>query len=57
MKLVQSRLKYCSETTDTLKRQYEIKQQVVNSYIEDVAKLKRQIADLEQDNCWGWILL
>ncbi|KAJ0494112.1 hypothetical protein HanIR_Chr12g0593701 [Helianthus annuus] len=50
MKLVQSRLKYCSETTDTLKRQYSIKQQVVNSYIEDVAKLKRQIADLEQDN-------
>ncbi|KAJ0508376.1 putative transcription factor interactor and regulator CCHC(Zn) family [Helianthus annuus] len=29
---------------------YEIKQGVVNSYIEDVAKLKRQIADLEQDN-------
>ncbi|KAJ0864168.1 putative transcription factor interactor and regulator CCHC(Zn) family [Helianthus annuus] len=50
MKLVQSRLKYCSETSDTLKRQYSIKHQVVNSYIEDVAKLKRQIADLEQDN-------
>ncbi|KAM0050072.1 putative transcription factor interactor and regulator CCHC(Zn) family [Helianthus debilis subsp. tardiflorus] len=50
MKLVQSRLKYCSETTDTLKRKYSIKQQVVNSYIEDVAKLKHQIADLEQDN-------
>ncbi|KAJ0560275.1 hypothetical protein HanHA300_Chr06g0209641 [Helianthus annuus] len=29
---------------------YEIKQDVVNSYIEDVAKLKRQIVDLEQDN-------
>ncbi|KAJ0480467.1 putative transcription factor interactor and regulator CCHC(Zn) family [Helianthus annuus] len=29
---------------------YSIKQDVVNSYIEDVAKLKRQIADLEQDN-------
>ncbi|KAJ0441840.1 putative transcription factor interactor and regulator CCHC(Zn) family [Helianthus annuus] len=29
---------------------YAIKQDVVNSYIEDVAKLKRQIADLEQDN-------
>ncbi|XP_021992061.1 uncharacterized protein LOC110888869 [Helianthus annuus] len=26
------------------------KQQVVNSYIEDVAKIKRKIADLEQDN-------
>ncbi|KAF5778302.1 putative transcription factor interactor and regulator CCHC(Zn) family [Helianthus annuus] len=50
MKLVQSRLRYYSETTDTFKRQYEIKQQVVNSYIEDVAKLKHQIADLEQDN-------
>ena len=50
MKLVQSRLKYCSATTDTLKRQYDIKQQVVNSYIEDVAKLKHKIADLEQDN-------
>ncbi|XP_035841293.1 golgin subfamily A member 6-like protein 6 [Helianthus annuus] len=43
-------LKYCSETSDTLKRQYSVKQQVVNSYIEDVAKLKRQIADFEQDN-------
>ncbi|KAJ0430420.1 putative transcription factor interactor and regulator CCHC(Zn) family [Helianthus annuus] len=31
-------------------RQYSIKQQVVNSYIEDVDKLKRQIANLEQDN-------
>ncbi|KAJ0902935.1 putative transcription factor interactor and regulator CCHC(Zn) family [Helianthus annuus] len=50
MKLVQLRLRYCSETTDMLKRQHEIKQQVVNSYIEDVAKLRRQIADLEQDN-------
>ncbi|MFS7979171.1 hypothetical protein Hanom_Chr10g00924291 [Helianthus anomalus] len=50
MKLVQSRLKHCSETSDTLKRQYEIKQQVVNSYFEDVAKLKRKIVDLGQDN-------
>ncbi|MFS7946529.1 hypothetical protein Hanom_Chr06g00537341 [Helianthus anomalus] len=49
MKLVQSRLKHCSEISNTLKRQYEIKQQVVNSYIEDGAKLKRKLAELEQD--------
>ncbi|KAJ0939837.1 putative transcription factor interactor and regulator CCHC(Zn) family [Helianthus annuus] len=40
---------------DSIKLAYHItkdtiKQQVVNSHIEDVAKLKRQIADLEQDN-------
>ncbi|KAJ0901630.1 putative transcription factor interactor and regulator CCHC(Zn) family [Helianthus annuus] len=29
---------------------YSMKQDVVNSYIGDVAKLKRQIADFEQDN-------
>ncbi|XP_021990848.1 uncharacterized protein LOC110887577 [Helianthus annuus] len=34
----------------TTEQQYEIKQQVVNSYIEDVAELKRKRADLEQDN-------
>ncbi|MFS8002975.1 hypothetical protein Hanom_Chr13g01208431 [Helianthus anomalus] len=50
MKLVQSRLKHCSETSETLKRQYEIKQQVVNSYIEDAVKLKHKMVDLEQDN-------
>ncbi|XP_035834149.1 centlein-like [Helianthus annuus] len=50
MEFGHSRLKHCSEISNTLKRQYEIKQQVVNSYIEDVAKLKRKIADLEQDN-------
>ncbi|KAM0071966.1 putative transcription factor interactor and regulator CCHC(Zn) family [Helianthus debilis subsp. tardiflorus] len=50
MKFVQSRLNYCSETSKELKQMYEIKQGVVNSYIQDVAKLKRQIADLEQDN-------
>ncbi|KAF5813676.1 putative transcription factor interactor and regulator CCHC(Zn) family [Helianthus annuus] len=50
MKYAQSRMNYLSETTKELKRMYEIKQGVVNSYIEDVAKLKRQIADLEQDN-------
>ncbi|MFS7986256.1 hypothetical protein Hanom_Chr11g01008191 [Helianthus anomalus] len=50
MKFAQSRMNYLSETTKELKRMYEIKQDVVNSYIEDVAKLKRQIADLEQDN-------
>ncbi|MFS7919033.1 hypothetical protein Hanom_Chr03g00208161 [Helianthus anomalus] len=47
MKLVQSRLKYCSKTSDMLKRPYEIKQQVVNSYNEDVAKLKLKIVDFE----------
>ncbi|XP_035830826.1 synaptonemal complex protein 1-like [Helianthus annuus] len=41
MKLAQSRLKYCSETSKELKRMYEIKQGVVNSYIEDVVKLKQ----------------
>ncbi|XP_022014280.1 protein MNN4-like [Helianthus annuus] len=30
--------------------EYEIKQQVVNSYIEEVVELKREMADLEQDN-------
>ncbi|MFS8017035.1 hypothetical protein Hanom_Chr15g01375521 [Helianthus anomalus] len=50
MKLVQSRLKYCSDTPDMFKRQYEVKQQIVNSYIEEVAELKRKMADLEQDN-------
>ncbi|XP_021991282.1 myb-like protein X [Helianthus annuus] len=44
--------KKCMEACSayTLKRQYEIKQQVVNSYIEEVAELKRKITDLEQDN-------
>ncbi|KAJ0458539.1 putative transcription factor interactor and regulator CCHC(Zn) family [Helianthus annuus] len=50
MKYAQSRMNYLSETTKELKRMYAIKQDVVNSFIEDVAKLKRQIADLEQDN-------
>ncbi|KAJ0540355.1 putative transcription factor interactor and regulator CCHC(Zn) family [Helianthus annuus] len=50
MKYAQSRMNYLSETTKELKRMYAIKQDVVNSYIEDVAKLKRQIADLEQEN-------
>ncbi|KAJ0876109.1 putative transcription factor interactor and regulator CCHC(Zn) family [Helianthus annuus] len=50
MKYAQSRMNYLSETTKEPKRMYSIKQDVVNSYIEDVAKLKRQIADLEQDN-------
>ncbi|MFS7972257.1 hypothetical protein Hanom_Chr09g00842581 [Helianthus anomalus] len=50
MKYAQSRMNYLSETTKELKRMYSIKQDVVNSYIEDVAKLKRQIAGLEQDN-------
>ncbi|XP_022032799.1 gelsolin-related protein of 125 kDa-like [Helianthus annuus] len=50
MKLVQSRLSQCSETSQTLKQQFEIKQQVVNSYIEEVVELKRKMADLEQDN-------
>ncbi|KAF5809845.1 putative transcription factor interactor and regulator CCHC(Zn) family [Helianthus annuus] len=50
MKSAQSRMNYLSETTKELKRMYAIKQDVVNSYIEDVAKLKRRIADLEQDN-------
>ncbi|KAJ0852855.1 putative transcription factor interactor and regulator CCHC(Zn) family [Helianthus annuus] len=50
MKYAQSRMNYLSETTKELKRMYAIKQDVVNSYIEDVAKVKRQIADLEQDN-------
>ncbi|MFS7987799.1 hypothetical protein Hanom_Chr11g01027121 [Helianthus anomalus] len=50
MKYAQSRMNYMSETTKELKRMYAIKQDVVNSYIEDVAKLKQQIVDLEQDN-------
>ncbi|MFS7961594.1 hypothetical protein Hanom_Chr08g00716941 [Helianthus anomalus] len=50
MKLVQSRLNHCSETSDTRKGQYEIKQQVVNSYIKEVVELKRKMANLEQDN-------
>ncbi|KAJ0851059.1 putative transcription factor interactor and regulator CCHC(Zn) family [Helianthus annuus] len=50
MKYAQSRMNYMSETTKELKRMYAIKQDVVNSYIEDVAKLKQQIVDLEQEN-------
>ncbi|MFS7913260.1 hypothetical protein Hanom_Chr02g00139751 [Helianthus anomalus] len=50
MKLVQSRFKYCSKTSDTLKLQYEIEKQVLNSYIEEVAELKCKMADFEQEN-------
>ncbi|KAM0057614.1 putative transcription factor interactor and regulator CCHC(Zn) family [Helianthus debilis subsp. tardiflorus] len=50
MKYAQSKMNYMSETTKELKRMYAIKQDVVNSYIEDVAKLKQQIVDLEQEN-------
>ncbi|MFS7977974.1 putative transcription factor interactor and regulator CCHC(Zn) family [Helianthus anomalus] len=50
MKYAQSRMNYLCETTKELKRMYAIKQDIVNSYIEDVAKLKQQIAVLEQDN-------
>ncbi|XP_035843910.1 titin homolog [Helianthus annuus] len=42
--------KQTKEKTEVPITEYSIKQQVVNSYIEDVAKLKRQITDLEQDN-------
>ncbi|MFS8018551.1 hypothetical protein Hanom_Chr15g01393411 [Helianthus anomalus] len=50
MKLVQSRFSQCSETSQMLKQLYEIKQQVVNSYIEEVAELQCKMVDLEQDN-------
>ncbi|MFS7996475.1 hypothetical protein Hanom_Chr12g01130411 [Helianthus anomalus] len=50
MKLIQSRLVQCSETSETIKRQYSVKQKVINSYIEEVAELKRKMAELEQDN-------
>ncbi|MFS7998261.1 hypothetical protein Hanom_Chr12g01151601 [Helianthus anomalus] len=49
MKLIQSRLIQCSKTSEMLKRQYSIKQKVVNSYIEEVAHLERKMAELEQE--------
>ncbi|MFS7896522.1 hypothetical protein Hanom_Chr15g01364481 [Helianthus anomalus] len=50
MKRIQARLSQYSETSQTPKNKYEIKQQVVNQYNDEVAELKRRTTDLEQEN-------
>ncbi|MFS8021109.1 hypothetical protein Hanom_Chr16g01423551 [Helianthus anomalus] len=50
MKHIQARLALYPETSQTLKNKYDIKQHVVNQYIDEVAELKRKMADLEQEN-------
>ncbi|MFS8002648.1 hypothetical protein Hanom_Chr13g01204571 [Helianthus anomalus] len=50
MKCIQDRLSQYLETSQTLKNNYEIKQQVVDQYIDEVAEFKRKMADLEQEN-------
>ncbi|MFS7934998.1 hypothetical protein Hanom_Chr05g00398231 [Helianthus anomalus] len=50
MKRIQARITEYSETSQTLKNKYEIKEHVVNQYIDEVAEFKRKMVDLEQEN-------